>query len=407
MQAREGKERPKGASALLTRGGPSAAAGGAGERMPEAVQRKMERAFGHDFSAVRIHQDDRAKSVGALAFAQGTNLHFASGQYAPESKAGQAVLGHELAHVVQQSAGRVAAPAQALGGGISVNEDPALEREADEMGDRAAEGRSITGSPDDSLEGALKRVQTGNSETQPIQRKVEVPSGTTLKSFDKWLTKSGNVYSYGTVDRTKGNVSYEIFTSLFYSPRTFKLDGDTSEKVEYSLMRHMEAREGVTTFARAKKYKFTGGRAKFHMNPKYWWWDKDSGKYGLLEGVDIVEASKDLKATPSEYTIGCAAATKITVEGGGQSRWVKGTTDVEQDWVPGDAGFIKNEGWNGRPGYEGENIIYVGGKEYWGHFENDVDVKSFSQWFDQVNSWNENQAKLEPDRNWPSKGLLP
>src|SRR6185295_5074427 len=35
---------------------PRAASTGSGQLMPEAVQRKMERAFGADFSAVRIHE---------------------------------------------------------------------------------------------------------------------------------------------------------------------------------------------------------------------------------------------------------------------------------------------------------------------------------------------------------------
>src|SRR5437667_7104606 len=70
----------------------------AGERLPAAVQAKMDRAFGFDFSAVRIYQDDQAERAGALAFAHGRHLHFAPGWYAPESRAGQEILGHELAH---------------------------------------------------------------------------------------------------------------------------------------------------------------------------------------------------------------------------------------------------------------------------------------------------------------------
>jgi hypothetical protein len=418
MYAREGKERmalARGAGDLAALGARNAAslatrpADGAGERMPAAVQHKMERAFGFDFSAVRIHHDDQARSVGALAFAQGTDLHFAPGQYAPQSQAGQAVLGHELAHVVQQAAGRVRAPAQALGGAI--NDDPELEREADRKGARAAAGKPVSkeaekaAQPDEGLENTLERVRVGKSEAQPIQRKVEVPSGTTLPSFHKHLTKSGNIYSYDHVDRTKGKLSLEIFTSLFNSPRVFKLQGDTGERAESSLMRHIAAREGVTDFARSKQYKFTGGTQNFHMNPKYWWWDKAKGSYGLMEGVDIVTASKDLKATPSEYTIGCAAATKLTVEGGGESREARGTTDVDQDWVPGDAGYIKNEGWDGRPGLEGENIIYLGAKEFWGHFANAVAVKPYTEWLAAVNGWNKYTAKLQPDRSWPGKGL--
>lgn len=383
---------------------------GAGERLQPAVQRKMERSFGFDFSSIRIHQDDRAKSAGALAFAQGRNLHFAPGQYAPETRAGQVVLGHELAHVVQQAAGRVHVPAQALGGAI--NDDPELEREADKMGESAASGQPAekaeqeAAPADEPLQSRLERLMSGNSAKQPIQRKVEVPPDTILPSFHKYLSKTGNVYSYDNPDRTKGNLSFEILTSLFNSPRVFTLQGENSERAEFFLMRHIQAREGVVDFAANKKYKFTGGRENFKMNPKYWWVNKDTGKFGLKDEDQRVEASKDLKANPDEYVIGCFAATKLTVQGGGDSQWFEGHSSVDQDWIPGEAGYIKNDGWeqHQRPGLEGENIIYMGGKDFWGHFENDIAVKTYTKWFEQVNDWDK-AAKLQPDRNWPRKGL--
>jgi len=69
-------------------------------RLPRSVRSKMERAFDTDFGDVRVHQDDRAAAVGAHAYAAGAHLHFAPGRYDPVSTAGQALLGHELAHVV-------------------------------------------------------------------------------------------------------------------------------------------------------------------------------------------------------------------------------------------------------------------------------------------------------------------
>ena len=113
-------------------------ADGGGAALPPAVQAKMEASFGADFSAVRIHEGPRSAAIGARAYAQGTDIHFAPGEYQPDSERGQALLGHELAHVVQQAQGRVAATTQAKG--VGVNDDAALEREADEMGERAARG---------------------------------------------------------------------------------------------------------------------------------------------------------------------------------------------------------------------------------------------------------------------------
>jgi hypothetical protein len=117
-----------------------AATGGA--PMPAAVQAKMEHAFGADLSSVRIHEGPRAQAMGALAYAQGTDIHFAPGQYAPDSRRGQELLGHELTHVVQQAQGRVRATSQASG--APWNADPALEHEADVLGSRAARGERVT-----------------------------------------------------------------------------------------------------------------------------------------------------------------------------------------------------------------------------------------------------------------------
>ncbi|MBB6735616.1 DUF4157 domain-containing protein [Cohnella sp. CBP 2801] len=107
-------------------------------QLPAEVQAKMESAFGADFSDVKIHANSSAaNNVGALAYAQGNEIHFAPGQYNPHSQRGQQMIGHELTHVIQQKAGRVA-PTGRVGSGALLNDDPGLEREADEMGARAA-----------------------------------------------------------------------------------------------------------------------------------------------------------------------------------------------------------------------------------------------------------------------------
>lgn len=113
---------------------------GPGERLPSPVRARMERSFGADFSGVRVHIDPRAASLGALAYTQGADIHFAPGRFQPHSPAGQELLGHELTHVMQQRAGRVHG-AQGMGGRF--NADASLEREADELGARAARGEPV------------------------------------------------------------------------------------------------------------------------------------------------------------------------------------------------------------------------------------------------------------------------
>jgi len=106
-----------------------------GMPIPEDVRTKMETALGADFSDVRVHIGREASALGAIAYTWGSNIHFAPGQYNPNTIQGQKLLGHELWHVVQQRAGRVSNP---FGGGVAVVQDHALEAEADRMGIKAA-----------------------------------------------------------------------------------------------------------------------------------------------------------------------------------------------------------------------------------------------------------------------------
>ncbi|MBL6449394.1 DUF4157 domain-containing protein [Fulvivirga sp. 29W222] len=112
--------------------------------LPEVVKGKMEGAFGASFEDVKVHSNSsQAKQIGALAYAQGNDIHFAPGQYNPHSVKGQELIGHELAHVVQQRQGRVKATTQAKG--LVVNDDPVLEQEADSMGYKAARNQAVSG----------------------------------------------------------------------------------------------------------------------------------------------------------------------------------------------------------------------------------------------------------------------
>jgi len=108
---------------------------GQGTPLPAAVRHQMESFFAADFSGVRIHVGVQPAAIGALAFTIGQDIHFAPGQYDPNTSHGKQLLGHELAHVLQQRAGRVRNP---FGSGVAVVQDPAMEAEAERLGLRAA-----------------------------------------------------------------------------------------------------------------------------------------------------------------------------------------------------------------------------------------------------------------------------
>lgn len=153
----------------------AASASGNGASMPPEIQAKMEHAMNADFSDVNIHTGPQASAVGALAYTQGTDIHFAPGQYKPDSPAGQKLLGHELAHVVQQKEGRVS-PTARLATGQQLNDNPALEREADMLGAKAASASVPETSPIQRSASAGGESSAARPVIQRMPRPAEVRS---------------------------------------------------------------------------------------------------------------------------------------------------------------------------------------------------------------------------------------
>jgi Domain of unknown function (DUF4157) len=108
---------------------------GGGTSLDSGVQERLSDSLG-DLSDVRVHTDDTAdrlnRSVSARAFATGTDVYFARGEYNPGSAAGDKLIAHELAHVVQQRGAPSSGP-------LTVSEPgDAMETEADSVADRIA-----------------------------------------------------------------------------------------------------------------------------------------------------------------------------------------------------------------------------------------------------------------------------
>ena len=105
---------------------------GAGTGLDTGVAGRLGTSLG-DLSDVRVHTDDTAdklnRSVSARAFATGTDVYFAKGEYNPGSADGDKLIAHELAHVVQQRGSSSSGP-------LTVSEPgDTMEREADAVAD--------------------------------------------------------------------------------------------------------------------------------------------------------------------------------------------------------------------------------------------------------------------------------
>jgi len=108
---------------------------GAGTSLDSGVASRLGGSLG-DVSDVRVHTDDTAdrlnRSVSARAFATGSDVYFAKGEYSPGSADGDKLIAHELAHVVQQRGASTSGP-------LTVSQPgDAIEREADAVADDVA-----------------------------------------------------------------------------------------------------------------------------------------------------------------------------------------------------------------------------------------------------------------------------
>lgn len=94
--------------------------------LPNDLKSGVENLSGYSMDDVNVHYNSsKPAQLNAHAYAQGTDIHLATGQ--------EKHLPHEAWHIVQQKQGRVKSTMQ-MKGGAHVNDDVRLEKEADVMG---------------------------------------------------------------------------------------------------------------------------------------------------------------------------------------------------------------------------------------------------------------------------------
>lgn len=124
--------------------------------LPGGLRQAIETETGMDMSDVRVHRNShRPARVNAHAYTQGNDIHIESG--------GERHLPHEAWHVVQQRRGLVAPTRVAHG--VAINDNAALEGEADAMGAKLASAskQAIAKSPAASAPHAQVAVQRAAS----------------------------------------------------------------------------------------------------------------------------------------------------------------------------------------------------------------------------------------------------
>jgi len=97
--------------------------------LPDNLKSGIENISGYAMDDVKVHYNStKPAQLNAHAYAQGSDIHLGSGQ--------EKHLPHEAWHVVQQKQGRVK-PTKQMKAKVGINDDVALEKEADVMGAKA------------------------------------------------------------------------------------------------------------------------------------------------------------------------------------------------------------------------------------------------------------------------------
>ena len=151
--------------------------------MPALADLFRGRYFGSrvDFASVRVHYasadvDQACRALGARAFTVGSDMYFAAGAFRPDRRDGLWLLAHEVAHVVQQSAG-LAGPPRARDAAVGVAARPGLtvapagtaqERAADVAADAFVAGRPFVFTGAANFSGA--GTTTGADQRPVLQR---------------------------------------------------------------------------------------------------------------------------------------------------------------------------------------------------------------------------------------------
>ncbi|REG22893.1 uncharacterized protein DUF4157 [Archangium gephyra] len=211
--------------------------------MPEALRRDLEAFFGAGFADVRVHEGPRALAFQSLALAAGSELFFAPGCFQPDTAPGRHLIAHELAHVLQQRAGRV--PHDGSEGPCLV-EDPALEAEANRAANAFVSGRRL---PDVHLLGSPAPRPAGRVVLQPAKVKLVDPKQTTRSPFKNEYEKY--LYDYTLIQTWLTDKAYFV-PALKALDAELARSADTQKKLTNVLLKreqfHGLNREGAPIY---------------------------------------------------------------------------------------------------------------------------------------------------------------
>ncbi|MBL6448136.1 DUF4157 domain-containing protein [Fulvivirga sp. 29W222] len=180
--------------------------------LPDNLKAGIENLSGYSMDDVKVHYNSpKPAQLNAHAYAQGTDIHVAPGQ--------EQHLPHEAWHTVQQKQGRVQ-PTMQMKGGMNVNDDTSLEREADVMG--------------------AKAIQTKAQNNTSIQKK-KARNNTSLTT--KQLSSTGTIQMAVNIDELDARYQHWL---QYNETETFMAYVNSKMDVEYESLEGFLEAESTT-----------------------------------------------------------------------------------------------------------------------------------------------------------------
>lgn len=236
--------------------------------LPDQLKSDIENLSGHSMDDVKVHYNSaKPAQLNAHAYAQGTDIHIASGQ--------EKHLPHEAWHVAQQKQGRVK-PTTQMKGKVNINDDNGLEKEADMMGRKAIQrhaGEEKAGGNTN-----LTTFAGKNPITMPVQllKVINYGSGTAPKTLMKQAHGADDQIE--NVD-TGHMLLAEIIEKFLVDKKTKMLGGVVGKLLTaYASAAEKPSIEGMEESATARKLSWMKHEYFVHVD----------GVRGVMKEVDLM-----------------------------------------------------------------------------------------------------------------------
>jgi hypothetical protein len=183
---------------------------GGGFPLPGDVRSFMEPRFGADFSGVRIHAGAESaglnRQVSAQAFTHAKDVYMGEGRYTPGTTAGNRLLAHELAHVVQQTGSSITRKPTAPAGVVQRDGGKKFTGEIPRTGEDSEEYTRFLQTNPDMLSDKERPFAKFLVSSKKPERGPKPPTGQNSDAYVKYLLANPDLLS------EKEKIFFKVYT---------------------------------------------------------------------------------------------------------------------------------------------------------------------------------------------------